>query len=125
MHSTKHSVPTSKDPAFDREAHQKKVKEWFMNPSKFSHEIEPAQRKYSGQCLHPTSACFIKKECDKLLAEGKSITNSVPHLESNVATLRHITDDDFVDTFMDEQVLILKITFLMILVKQFWPIFLV
>ncbi len=37
------SVKNPKDTTFDREAHQKKVKEWFLNPYKFAHEIEAAQ----------------------------------------------------------------------------------
>jgi hypothetical protein len=65
----------SNDTNFDRAAQHKKVKEWFMNPSKFRREIEAEQRKHSGKCIfhltksHPTEECNVKKECDKLLPD--------------------------------------------------------
>jgi len=60
--------------SIDRLAHHKKIKQWFMNPSKFATELENEQAKYPGKCIyhlttkHPTYDCFIKKECDKLVA---------------------------------------------------------
>jgi hypothetical protein len=40
---------------FDREAHQKKVKEWFMSPVKFCHEIEAEQKRHPGKCIYHLS----------------------------------------------------------------------
>jgi len=56
---------------FDREAHQKKVKMWFMNSSKFSKEISKEQQKFPDKCIyhlsksHSTDNCHVKKECEK------------------------------------------------------------
>jgi hypothetical protein len=35
----------------DRDAHQKKVREWFMNPTKFCREIESTQQLHPGKCI--------------------------------------------------------------------------
>jgi len=40
---------------FDLEAHQKKVKEWFMSPVKFCHEIEAEQKRHPGKCIYHLS----------------------------------------------------------------------
>jgi len=46
--------------SFDRSAHHKKVKQWFLNPVKFKAEMEAEQQKHVGKCLyhltksHPT-----------------------------------------------------------------------
>ena len=44
MTLSKHLPTNPKDQQFDRETHQKKVREWFMNPTKFARELESAQR---------------------------------------------------------------------------------
>jgi len=44
MTPSKHLPTNPKDQQFDRETHQKKVREWFMNPTKFARELESAQR---------------------------------------------------------------------------------
>jgi hypothetical protein len=83
----------------DRLDHQKKVRLWFMNPSKFKNAIETEQRKHSGKCIyhlsdtHQTSNCNVKKECDKLLSE-KQVSNSTT---SSTGQLRHITEESFED----------------------------
>jgi hypothetical protein len=103
--STKRSTVNPKDTTFDRDAHQKKV----MQPTKFCREIEATQRKHSGQCIyhlsktHQTTACFVKKECDKLIAEGKSGGSNGTAHSSTSARLRHITEEHFEDATMEEQ----------------------
>jgi hypothetical protein len=68
----KESGKDPKDQSFDREAHQKKVQEWFLNPTKYARELEAAYPRYPGQCIyhlsktHLTPACLIKKECERL-----------------------------------------------------------
>jgi hypothetical protein len=72
----------STDSTFDRISHQKKVKEWFLNPKKSHREIENEQRKHSGKCIyhlsksHPTADCNIKKECEKLLMDKKDMVST-------------------------------------------------
>jgi hypothetical protein len=59
-------------------AHHKKIKQWFLNPTKFRRELEAEQKKHQGKCIyhlsksHPTAECNVKKECDKLIAENKN-----------------------------------------------------
>jgi hypothetical protein len=61
----------------DRAAHHKKVKQWFINPTKLCRELESEQKKQSDKCIyhlsksHPTAACSVKKECDKILVDKK------------------------------------------------------
>jgi len=80
-----HKSDSCPDHSFDRSAHHKKVKQWFMNPAKLQAEIEAEQAKHVGECLyhltksHPTMECYIKKECDKLLA-NKSLLARMSHL---------------------------------------------
>jgi hypothetical protein len=62
----------------ERSSHHKKIRSWFMNPTKHKRDIDNEQRKYSGRCLyyltktHRTEDCHVKKECDKLLAAQRS-----------------------------------------------------
>jgi hypothetical protein len=66
---------------FDRVAQQKKVKKWFLDSSKYCHEIESEQ---PGECIyhisksHTTAECSIKKECDKIVTDKKGSTSSSP-----------------------------------------------
>ncbi len=66
----------------ERAAHHKKVRQWFLNPTKYCTEIEGEQRKYPGKCIyhlsksHPTHDCNIKKEPEKLVTEQKKLPNS-------------------------------------------------
>ncbi len=90
--------PTGTQP-FDRDAHQKKVRDWFLNPAKFSKEIESAQQQHPGKCIyhlsktHSTEKCFVKVECDKLLATKKSASQQADRQVSAPGQLRHITED--------------------------------
>jgi len=58
---------------FYREAHQKKVREWFLNPVKFNKVIENEQHHHPNRCIyhlsktHPTHDCAVKKDCDQIL----------------------------------------------------------
>ncbi len=62
----------------ERSSHHKKIRSWFMNPTKHKRDIDNEQCKYSGRCLyyltktHRTEDCHVKKECDKLLAAQRS-----------------------------------------------------
>ncbi len=83
----------------DREAHQKKVREWFSNPSKYCREINACQQQHPGKCIfhlsktHTTERCFVKAECDKMLA-SKTSGNTVDRTVSPPGTLRHITEEN-------------------------------
>jgi hypothetical protein len=84
----------------DREAHQKKVKEWFLSPIKYCQEIESTQHRYPGKCIyhlaksHLTENCGVKKECDEILANRKLSKSSTASTLS-LGTLRHITEESF------------------------------
>jgi hypothetical protein len=94
------------DSNFDHIAHQKKVKEWFLSPMKFCKEIESEQAKYIGKCLyhltksHQTCDCFVKKECDRILATKKASTPS-NSMTSLTGQLRHIMEETFEDAVDD------------------------
>jgi hypothetical protein len=70
----------------DRANHHKKVRKWFLNPSKFKTEMEAEQQKCPGKCIyhltdsHPTETCSIKKECDRILAQR---SNGNPNSTTN------------------------------------------
>jgi len=81
---------------FDRGAHQKKIRQWFMNPTKFSKELAKEQLKYLGKCLyhlsktHLTDDCHVKKECARL----RGATTSGSNAPSNTTgQLHHLTED--------------------------------
>jgi hypothetical protein len=107
-HPGKDSGKDPKDSSFDREAHQKKVREWFLNPTKYAPELEAAYRRYPGQCIyhlsktHLTPACFIKKECEKTMAENTLVTSQNTSSSSGTARLRHLVDDSFEDASSEE-----------------------
>jgi hypothetical protein len=90
------------DTGLDRAAHHKKVKQWFLNPSKYCKEIEQEQKKYPDKCIfhlsksHLTADCNVKKECDKLIHSKKSSSISSDHAVKT-GTLRHITEEIFED----------------------------
>jgi hypothetical protein len=90
------------DSCIDRPQHHKKIKQWFMNPGKFKNEIAAEQAKFVGKCIyhlmksHPTSECFIKRECKKLIAARKHSTPNVSSGAGNPGQLRHLTDDTVV-----------------------------
>jgi hypothetical protein len=84
------------NPSLDRTAHHKKIKQWFMNPVKFRAEMEAEQAKFAGKCLyhltksHPTYDCYIKKECDKVLAARMNTTKTT---SPSTGQLRNIKED--------------------------------
>jgi len=85
---------------FDRLNHQKKVRQWFLNPAKYCKEIEKEQEKHPNKCIfhlspsHPTTSCNVKIECDKVRASKNPTTTTN---SSNVGQLRHVTEEEFVD----------------------------
>ncbi len=91
---------STNDSNVDRVAQRKKVREWFMNPGKFSKEIEAEQCLHPGKCIfhlsksHQTNNCDVKKECDKLLQAKKSSSNSTVPSTSTSGRLRHITEEE-------------------------------
>jgi hypothetical protein len=98
---------SSADSTFDRIAHQKKVEEWFLNPSKFRREIENEQRKHSGKCIyhlsksHPTADCNVKKECDIMLADRKNNSSSTQNASSS-GQLRNLKEEIFEDAISED-----------------------
>jgi hypothetical protein len=80
---------------FDRDAHQKKVHQWFLSPTKFSKEIAKEQLKFPDKCLyhltksHPTYDCHVKKECALCSANASSSNAS----SSVGGQLHHLTED--------------------------------
>jgi hypothetical protein len=85
---------------FDRLNHQKKVRQWFLNPVKFCQEIEKEQLKYPGKCIfhlsstHPTETCNVKLECDKVRSTKTPTSNSDT---KSSGQLQHITEEYFED----------------------------
>jgi len=49
----------------ERAAHHKKIRQWFLNPSKCCTEIEGEQKKHPGQCIYHVS----KLQCQKRMRE--------------------------------------------------------
>jgi hypothetical protein len=100
-------VKDIKDPNFVRDAHQKIVREWFMSPVKFCKKIEAMQCRCPGQCIfhlsktHSTSACFIKKECNRSVKENVGqLSQSKDTITSG--NLHHITDEKVIEDIMEE-----------------------
>jgi len=56
---------SSPESTFDKETHQKKIREWFLNPTKFCQQIESEQRHHPNKCIyhlsktHQTSNCAV------------------------------------------------------------------
>jgi hypothetical protein len=79
-----------------------------LNPTNYFREIEASHHRYPGQCIyhlsktHLTSSCFIKRDCEKLLAEGPSSSPQVSSSPPTSICLRHITDETFKDASTDE-----------------------
>jgi hypothetical protein len=91
----------------DRITHQKKVKEWFSNPTKYCKELAAEQRKYPNKCIyhlsdtHCTADCHIKRECEKIGLDQKQ-RNSQPNSPgTQTGQLRHITEENFEDAPSD------------------------
>jgi len=92
---------TISDGFVDHTAHRKKVKNWFLNPSKFCKEIEAEQCKHPNKCIyhlsktHQTEECSVKKECDKILGNKKSPipSNHSSAISGSHGQLRHITEE--------------------------------
>jgi hypothetical protein len=80
-----------------------------MNPGKFKSEMIAEQNKYAGKCIyhltksHSTPDCYIKKECDKLLAAKKTSNPSgTANSGSNQGQLRHITEEQEEEECVEE-----------------------
>jgi hypothetical protein len=111
FNSVKPQGVSRKDPSgdnnnFDSIAQHKKVKEWFLNPTKFLRGIEAEQRKHSGKCIfhlsksHTTADCNIRKECDKIIVDKKETVTM--HSTSGSGHLHHIQDDMFEDALSED-----------------------
>jgi len=94
---------TSPDILFDKEAHQKKVRNWFLNPTKYCQMIEAEQRRHPNKCIyhlsktHQTDACAVKKECDRIISGNPTRnSSSTKPTASNVGQLRHLTEESHV-----------------------------
>jgi len=77
-------------------AHHKKVRQWFLNTTKYCVEIETEQKRYAGKCIyhlsssHCTDDCHIKKACDQQRSEkhqpgvstsGSAVTGKLRNLK--------------------------------------------
>jgi len=86
------------------------VKQWFLNPVKFKAEMEAEQQKHVGKCLyhltksHPTCDCYIKKECDKIVADRKSNGSQTSSTSTSRANgqLRNIKEELEEETLEDD-----------------------
>jgi len=93
----------------DHSAHRKKVKSWFLNPTKYRKEIDAEQAKHPNKCIyhlsktHPTEMCTVKKECDAMIAAQKS-ANVASSTQVSTGCLRHITDENFEDALTEDVV---------------------
>jgi hypothetical protein len=82
----------------ERNAHHKKVRQWFLNPVKYCTEITAEQGRHPGKCIyhlsksHSTEDCHVKKECDKLIADKKNSSSSSSAL-SSAGKLQHLTEE--------------------------------
>jgi hypothetical protein len=100
---------TSSDSGFaskqDQITHQKKVRGWFMEPTKFKREIDAEQRRHPGKCIyhlcdnHSTAHCNVKIECDKTISEKRSSATTAS--TSTSGHLRHIVEETFEDAVDD------------------------
>jgi hypothetical protein len=74
--------------------HRKKVKQWFLFPSKFCKEIALEQAKHPGMCIyhlstsHSTENCHIKLDCDKRASTKKPTVLSPTPSGSQTGQLR-------------------------------------
>jgi len=86
-------------------AHHKKVRQWFLNPSKYCTEIEGEQRKHPGNCTfhlsksHPTHDCNVKKDCEKLVKQKKFPNSSSSSIPSD--QLQNLKEEIFEDAVAD------------------------
>jgi len=102
--------------SFDRLSHQKKVRQWFMQPAKYCQEIQKEQLKYPDMCIfhlsktHITDDCHVKKECDKNRTSKSSAGNgsSSGQTTNLPGQLRHLTEtlefEDAVDEVVSDSV---------------------
>ncbi len=96
--------------SFDCSAHHKKVKQWFMNPVKYRTEMEAEQAKHPGKCSyqltksHPTPDCYIKKECDRVLATKKSQDSTLSANSTTTGQLRNIKEELDEELVMEEDI---------------------
>jgi hypothetical protein len=101
----------SNETTLDRVAQHKKVKEWFMNPTKYCREIEAEQWKHSDKCIyhlstsHSTDECNVKKECKRLLAGKKNAVSApVPTSSNSPAGHLHNLKEEVFEDAVDEDV---------------------
>jgi hypothetical protein len=101
---------SSQDTHLDMVAHKMKIREWFMNPTKYQKQIGAEQLKHVGKCLfhltksHPTCDCNVKKECDKFSVTKKSGGGTNP--TSAVGQFRYITEEEYEDAVADDTLLV-------------------
>jgi len=91
-----------------RMSQQKKVREWFLNPTKYCQEISQEQLRYPDKCIyhltksHPTEECSVKRECDKLRSKKNASPASSNLRASPAGQLRHLTEEVFADAVMPD-----------------------
>jgi len=101
------------DTPFDKEAHQKKIRDWFLNPLKFCKHIENEQRSHPNKCIfhlsktHQTDNCAVKKECDRIVASMNTTPQSNGQPTTSNGQLRHITEEhdvEHIESGVEDQV---------------------
>jgi len=97
----------SSDMHFDKEAHQKKIRDWFLNPTKFCKFIDNEQLRHPNKCIyhlsktHTTDKCAVKLECDRIVAAKKKGA-STPTPTNSTGQLRHITEEASSDSVVED-----------------------
>jgi len=96
----------SSESTLDMVAHKKKIREWFMNPTKYKKELDAEELKQSGKFIfhltksHPTCDFTVKKECDEFLVTKKPVVSATT--TSGTGQLRHVTEVFFEDAVADD-----------------------
>lgn len=94
----------------DRALHQRKIKNWFLQPVKFCKEIEAEQARHLGKCIyhltksHQTETCSTIKEFQKssvIKQDGSAGVSTSNTAGTRSGHLRNIKEDEFMDAESD------------------------
>jgi hypothetical protein len=92
----------------ERSAHHKKIRNWFLNPSKYKSELENEQKKHQGKCIYHLSKthlmenCHVKKECDIIVNSRGNTQGSTPISNTHPGQLRHMIEESYEDAIEDQ-----------------------
>jgi hypothetical protein len=94
---------TNPEISFDKEAHQKKIWDWCLNPLKFCKHIENEQHGHPNKCIfhlsktHQMENCSVKKECDCIVASMQNTSKLNGQATTTTGQLCHITTEHDVE----------------------------